>query len=570
MTETFLRKSGLILYFILAALSMALYTATTIQNSYIVLASFAILFLTGATLLFKFNYGLLAYVIPLSGYVIYTIPTITSGVFHGFDSWKYIRSARMISEKGWYAEGSPFPHTHQFPGVQFSTVFIAEIVGVDIVTVARFLTPIITASVILIVVVLSRQLGASHSHGALAALLAASYYNLTAFSTYHHALFGFVFTFLVISILHWYIETKRYMWGITFIIVFAALVVSHQYSTFVVTLILAGITIIGLYIQDDLTRSNLSQRGGIIGLLLVPSVLAATYYVYIGQEFLEIFAVLAVLGSFPTTAPPDPFLVERLVLLKNPPVWETFVFSRHIQMVVVLGLALLVIGYLWYTDNVPRHELDLPVMLLAVVAVFGVMAVLGQVVDFISGIARNLRYAVPLIITLFLGLASRSMDQHKSVRPLLIVVVVVFIVLSVSMYPGYLVGSGTSEYENSYSIEMTHDHQALLDFIATHRASQPVIYGDTQSRFYFYLHDGTTATESPYPYAGRINEEAYMISRARHEQILFLRGDVHQYRVPSAMRDRYDGHWTKPYSSGDSELYQVSEDDSIHFDHIEQ
>lgn len=568
--DAHLRKFGLALYFTFAALPMALFVAPSIRNSYLVLSSFALLFLTGAAVLFRFDYDRLAYTIPIAGYSVYVTPTIASGVFHGNDSWKYIRSAQLIASDGWNPVGSPFPHVHQFPGIQFLTVIVTDLSGIDIITIARFITPFMVATVLLMVVVMVRHLGASHSEAALAALLTAAYYNLTAILNYHHALAGYVLTFLLIALSFRFIYTINRVWSVPFAIAFVALLISHQYSTFVILLILAGLVTISLYSDRERTILYPRQRADVLGMLLIPGMLSAAYYIYTGQEFLEMFAGLAAVGISPSTSPPDPFLVERLVLLSEPSALEAFVFSRHIQMSAVLGVSVLIIGAKWYSEDVTRSDIILPMVLVIALAVFGVMAIVGQFVEFISSLTRNLRYAIPLIIVLVIGIASRTTRSHRSVRPLLAGVVCVFIMLSVSMYPGYLVGDGTAQYENSYSIEMTGDHQATLDFIATHRDSESVIYADTQSRFYFYLYDGTSAIETPYAYAGRIDQEGYVISRKRHEQILFIRGQDHQYRVPASMRGQYDAHWTKPYSAGDSALYQVAENDSIAIDRPEQ
>lgn len=507
-------------------------------------------------------------------FVVFALPTMTTGQLHGYDVWYYVQTTKVILASGWDPAGQAVNvNSYLYPGMQMFTALLVRVTGLLLERAAEYV-PIFLKGISIVSIYVIVRLFTRSRYAVVAPLLVVGFYNFTAWLPFHHITYGYavkllvLFVFLKVLVNSFSERPVKRPLVVVYVVLFLALLVSHQLSTFHVGLLVGTAILVvgGTNVRPRLDDAPLTQRAinRMTVLLLSMGVLFAYYYTDVGIAY--VIGLLSIqLGSV-GPASPDPLLVEKLSLIHSPGFVEKLVTSKFILSVEVLAgaVGLTVILHLRrFREWEPVDKLPL-LVITSWLVVLGGMAIFHALSPIVvGGLRRQFLLAVPLGAILVGLVYERTEGRPRRVlRVVVPLCIALFLVLNMQLYPGYFVGDGTAADEERYELVMTDERRAAYDWFS--RGSQ--VYGSTQARLYLHgTESGIHVSENYYPYTGLprfLRDGSFLLVRPEFKTYLLMRSNPYQYRIPGHLYDSYGSNTVldKVYSNNVT-IYRTSHND---------
>lgn len=512
-----------------------------------------------ALLLVVFGYAALSRPAPATTlslttfvFVVMALPTVTTGQLHGYDIWYYIETTKVILANGWNPTREVVNvNSYLYPGMQLFTALLSRMTDLSVKQAAEYIPILLKAGSILSIYAIVR-LFTNPRHAVMAPLLVVGFYNYTTWLPYHHITYGYalkllvLFVFLKVVVNSLAARSVDRPLVVVYLLLFLALLISHQVSTFHVG-VLVGTAIIVLRAGAWYWPGGdfpVSQRNIEIStfLALFMGILFGYYYTDIGVRY--IVALVSIqFGNIPA-AQPDPLLVQKLSLIHQPTFIEKLTMSKLVVSVEVLSAVAVLAGILHFRRiQTWMQPHSLPLFITATcVGLLGVLTILDTLIPFtLGGLRRQFMLAVPFG-TVFVGLVyEHSEGRSRQILQVAIpVCIALFFVVNMQMYPGYFVGDATAEDENRYERVMTEQRRAAYKWLP----GGTRVYASTQARIYLQsTQSGVNVVENYHPYTGIprfLRNGAFLLVREEFKSFLLMRSQPYQYRISESRYKIYD------------------------------
>lgn len=505
--------------------------------------------------------------------------TTLNGVLHGWDSWLYVGSSQLIEAQGWSPDASTNMNAHQFPGIQLTTVLLGKITGMKIVSVAKYLPILLKVSPILFSYLIAREVVDNRRLALLAPILLVSFTPFFVWLPYHHLTYGFVLALVVLYvILVTVTESERdiHLGRRSFVVVsllLISLLISHQLSMFQV-MVLIGLTI-GIHTGGRLLlERRVHVHWSMVTLWTIFFSAALLYYLSVGTTYFV--GVIELQLSFSSTVlpEPDPLLertLEPLSIRGGDSSPLAYLAGRRAKSNLIafllFGLSATVILYDFLRRTVFHRrldELDIPTYV-----VFGYVGTYGAFRAFstlgisrLGGTRRLILSSLPFAIAGVLAVKVSEEWNGAISRLGAIGLVLIFLVLSTAVFPGYLLtesGVPSADGDQMNRLFLTSERQSTYEW--TRYGSHTQV--DTQGMQYVNgVVESTQTHVNPRVYAGDFSgvpEGTLIVVAEAFKRRIPMRGHPFEYSIPDAVYDRYSktSELQRVYDSGQSEIYRI-------------
>lgn len=519
-------------------------------------------------------------VFVLVTFVTAAVLTTLNGVLHGWDSWLYVASSRLIEARGWVPDASKNTNVHLFPGIQFMTVLLGKVTGMEVVSVAKYLPVLLKVLPILFSYLIAREVIVDRRQALLAPILLVSFTPFIAWLPYHHLTYGFVLTLGVLYVvLLTIIECdgdpcyRRRMFMVVSILLIS-LLISHQLSMFKV-MVLIGVTI-GVYTGGHLlVERQLRIPTPLVALLAIFFSTSLLYYFWVAPRYFS--HVLALQMTFSSTVPsasnfPIEQTLERIYIGGGSSSSLEYWTSRrgYINQIAILmfGFSAIVALYNFCRRTVFRwqpEELDIPTYVaFSYVGTYGALRVMSTLgIGRFGGTRRLVLYSLPFAIAGVLALKVSEGWDSIAFRTGAIAIVVLSLLLSTAIFPGYLfTESGVPSEDGDYlnQIFLTPERQTTYEW--TRFGSHAAV--DSQGMLYINGMVRTTRTHvRQRVFAGdydAVPEGTLFVITDGQKRKLPIRSHPYEYRIPEEVYSRYQesSELHRVYDSGRSSIYRIN------------
>jgi len=509
-----------------------------------------------------------------------SVLTMWHGVLYGWDSWLYIGSAMLIDVQGWSPDASNNVNAHQFPGIQFTTLIVANITRTDIVSAARYLVPLLKLSPVLFSYLIVRVAGLRQRIALIGPLLLVSFAPFIAWLPYHHITYGFALKFailyLVITTVSKYNSGLQWRLFLSLTLLLAALLVSHQFSMFQV-MVLIGLTICGYACGQFFVSHRFQLQHTLIMLFIIFTVISILYYLWIGSEyFIRVLELQSSVSGSPS-AQSDPNIVERRLdrlytggaSTSTIDYWISRKGITNIIGILVFALSALVALFHLSQQVVNRarpNERDVTTFLMfGFVGIYGLFRTMSMIgIGVFGGTRRLVLSALPFAIAGSLAVKSAEEWDGLRFKATTASIVFVFLLASVAIFPGYLltedaIPSETEDQQNRRFL--TQERQSTYEW--TRHGTHTQV--GTQGMLYVNGVVETTQTHvRPRVYAGDysvVPEGTLFVVADAYKRQIPIRGHPYNYRLTneSFQRNARSEELLRVYDSGNSRIYQINE-----------
>ncbi|MFC6765368.1 hypothetical protein [Natrinema soli] len=528
--------------------------------------------------------GMLAFV-----YLVLALPTIYAPGVPGIDVWSYLGTTKFILEHGWQFDTLIVdPNSNLFPGNQFHGAILVHVLDIPLFDVAAFQPHALKLSALLCVYILGRRAGLTVTYALVPPTLLVAYTVFATYPPYHHITAGFSLKFLTyFCLLYFLISTQHKRAGVVFTVAFLGLLVSHQLSTIHIAII-CGVTLAfaAYYYLSTHDHPPLrplyfdgNQLRYVSVLLVLFGVLLLWYYVTVGEVYFRRAFINHIIGGVGGPSNPDPFLVSRLTYHESGSFLERVsqlaypVRHQYSPIAAVGFFSLLFAGVVIYRSRIVTHSLHprelariypLEIMLSAWgLAIFMTRFFPFLGLGFWGGSPRLAISAVPLVAIAALcclqrvGVANLPDRIRRVGVSSVAFIVVLFIFVSVSLYPAYFFAVEDSAGLYGNRQVYTDEHQLqTYEFIDDGTVSA----SDTEGFYYrgYRYDDDITPIRGEYPFAGEIEPDSglYLIWQDSFYDFIPTRSQ-HQYGVPEEIHAQYGQEWNRIYSTDTTEIYDA-------------
>lgn len=481
----------------------------------------------------------------------FILPIVLASSIPGYDSWFYIGTAQVIADSGWEAISSISLNASLFPGVQLFGIILSEIVEAPITDIAHIYPLMIKGIVpITIISLYSRW---SSKGAQLAVLLLISYPAFITGFPFHHLTHGIVLLLLSLAFLWRWIETGQFRDFFLLLVLWIALLITHQSST-VYWGLFAAVTVavgaLGRYFAST------QLRNGFV-VLFGAGVAMFGYYLWLAPEYFVV--AISFQTRFVAAAPQVSQIVQdQLVALPR----TSWVSPQGLgkegeknAFAVLFFLATAIVGLF----ALRRRLLDdglfaQPWIEFTAYTCMAVLAAirLAGVVGFsqLGGTSRVLVTALP--IGFIAILVTMRQDTSMPIRNGVIAVVLIILLLNVGILPAHYFDNDATEVGKP-QLYMTPQWQAGYDWLSHGEAA----IVDTQGTIYLKSMMSTEPESSYRPYAGDFSQSnaELLYYQDNFQNYLLIRDAPRSFRIPEKQVIQYNHRLEKVYSNDDSEVY---------------
>lgn len=497
------------------------------------------------------------------------IPTI-----HGFDTWIYIGSALRIATEGWLPSNY-VSSAHQFPGFQIFTVIISRVLDTDIVSTAKYVTPFLKIMPIFIIYLLARQV-ISPNRALVAPLSLTVTPYFISWMPYHHLTLGiilgmfaaYVYLVLIINELIGVLGWSRSRAFAIFLVAMSSVTITHHYSIVQlgILLLIPPIVFMGIKLVTDLTEwgGATDFPGGMkfIPIIGICGMVSLSYFFYLASEYLQFGIPIHLYRSRSSFVEPIPELVRVLDPISTSlggSIPGFIINSGTLLMIGIMGIFTLI-------QLIRNKDLLSPLSVFTII-LYGFAALyifLRAITAFGLGMfgpsRRMLINAFPFGVGGMLATAEYNEQFVSTIRPLLIVAVGGWLVISMSLYPVSVLSDDPFEETNeNYKQYVSEEEMQAYSFAG---------YGQTfvtarRGAYYIYAYRiNVNPIQNIRIYAGNsssIPNNTLVILRPWLKRSLATSGRVTRYRIPEDVYESYDyrSRWQRIYSAGDAIIYSV-------------
>ena len=535
--------------------------ATLLMFGLVIRSQSAILSLAGVTLTF----------------VTLSLPTILVPTIHGYDTWIYLGSAFNIAAEGWTPTGFPNPNAHQFPGSQLIVVVISELLTVDIVTAAKYVTPLAKALLIPISYSIARQVSSS-SRAAIAPAFLVGYVSFTNWMPFHHLTFGIIFKLLAAYLLLLIVASRlgvspisKKRAAIVYGIVMMALAITHQFSIVQLGALLLAAIAIPLSLQALMILQGRSQkpfRGTVLGLVPLVGITAAvsiSYFIYPANKFTTFAIWQQSIRATNSFAQSEPIAELQQVLTQ---VSSSGLGSSLAPTLLDLGIlgffsiaGVVALISIYYKKQLHHPESAFLLTIYGFAGVFVFLVLIDSVGLLNTGSTRRMVInALPFGVAAVLGTATINRSMATKLKPLILVLAAAWLVLSMAMYsPALLSDKPFEETEAKNKLHLSVEEQSAYEFAGN--AENAIV---SREGAYYMTATGieVRARSSLRIYAGdesAVPSESLVIRRPWQLRSHPTYGAVARYRIPEPVYHSYDNRstWDRIYTGGEVTYYQI-------------
>ena len=511
-----------------------------------------------------------------------TVLTTWKGVMYGWDSWLYIGSARVIDVHGWSPKALQNVNAHQFPGLQLATLVTAETIGTDIVSVAKFLPLLLKLSSILFAYLIVRVTGVGRRIALLAPLFLASFTPFVAWLTYHHITYGyalkFVILYLILLAVIEYHSRPILEWRLflTLTILLAGLLVSHQFSTFQV-MVLLGLSICVFACGQFILNHRFQLPTSLVMLFTFFFVLSILYYLWIGTEYF--IGILEVQSSAHSASPPqpDPLIERRLDRMytggastSTMDYWTSRRGTKNVTGIMVFGFSAVVAFYHFSRQFVVERSPDkrnvITFLMFGFVGLYGLLRTFSAIgIGVFGGTRRLILSSLPFAIGGSLTASSAEGWSGLIFKVTLAAIVLVFLLASAAMMPGYLLTENAVPSEEGGQpnrLFLTEERQSTYEWTRYGNHTQ---VGTQGSLYVTGVVKSTRTHVRPRVYAGDysvVPDGTLFVVAEGYRRKVPNRGYAFNYRLTNETFQRYERtkKLQRVHDSGMSRVYQINDE----------